>query len=103
MLQKALESIREAEEQAAAMVREARKQATVMHDEIIHSVRTMEDSAEAQISEQRRSLMTGAEERGVARAEQIKAKSENRIQLLREQAASQTEHAAARVLEILAS
>jgi vacuolar-type H+-ATPase subunit H len=103
VLQKALESIREAEEQAAAMVRESHTQATKLRDEMTHTIRTMEVSAETQISQQRRSLMNSAEERGAARAEKLRAEAENRIKMLREEAASKTEHAAARILEMLVS
>lgn len=101
MLQKALESIREAEAQAASMVVEARRKAAALRDETAREIRQMDEEATREISQARQSMTSDAEEKGKGRAEELLATTQKQVDLLRKEAASRTDAAVAQIRERL--
>jgi V/A-type H+/Na+-transporting ATPase subunit G/H len=102
VLRKALESIRDAENQAANIVKQAHKQAAELRDESSQTIRSMEESAKTQIAHRRKALLNEAEERGSSRAQELITAAKKHIEDLRVQAATRAEQAADRILEELA-
>ena len=103
MLQEALEKIRAAEEQAAAIVADAERMAATLREETARSVKLQEEESKKRIVEKRRSLVLQAEERGKTRAGELLEETRKQIGTMTEQAELQMPLAVAEIRRRMSS
>ncbi len=97
MLQETLAKIREAEEQAAEMISQVRREARDIQEAAAKEIRAMDKASQDETAQARARLISEAEMRGEEEASKIRSKTDRHIQQLVEAAES---HMNAAVVEI---